>query len=106
MLKELFGVKNLEKRLFRQESQLKKVENVLRDLQERVSKIEGTHPDVNEQDKKKILRELKQPMTTTQLAKKLNKHRSWISLLLNQLEKEGRVKEVRKRGREIVYGRE
>ncbi|MBU4267174.1 MAG: hypothetical protein L6243_01740 [Candidatus Altiarchaeales archaeon] len=51
----------------------------------------------------KILELLSEPKTTDEMAATINLGRSRTSFLINKLEKEGKVKEKEKRGKEIVY---
>lgn len=88
-VKKILGISQLERR----------VEN----LEELFQKRFKTKPETIKRDERKILKILEGKMTTSQIAKKLNKSRSWISLLINKLEREGRVKEVGKKGRAILY---
>ncbi|MGM5483045.1 MAG: hypothetical protein ACQESF_06275 [Nanobdellota archaeon] len=106
MLREILGIGKLEKRLEKQGKQLKRLENVMHKFEDRLEKIENPrNPKTVAKDINDILKALKKPMTTTDLAEKLDKHRSWISLLLNRLEREGKVVEARRKGREIVYAK-
>jgi len=52
-----------------------------------------------------ILAVLKEPMTTQEVATRMGLSRSRTSVILNQLEREGKLKEVGKRGREDLYAR-
>ena len=52
---------------------------------------------------KNILRSLRKPKTTKQVAKELKISRSWASEIINSLEKEGKVFEFEKKGRTIFY---
>jgi len=92
MFRRILGISKLEKRIAR-------LEKAVSDLQKKHSPKKETIA----KDMRRILKALDKDMTTRELASLLNKHRSWISLLLNKLEREGRVIEVDKRGREIVY---
>ena len=56
-------------------------------------------------EEKQILKVLNKKMTTSEIAKKLGKSRSRISSYLNGLEKKGKVKEVGKKCREVLYAR-
>jgi len=99
MLKDILGITRLEK-------QFKRFGKRLDGIEERLSKLEEPHkprPETYTRDKNEILNNMKKPMTTTEVAEKLDKHRSWISLLINKLEREGKVYEKKRRGREIVY---
>lgn len=102
----MLGIDKLERRLKKNEEQLKRMEKFFHQLEDRVAKLENPHnPETVQKDKQKILRELKTPQTTTELAQKLNKHRTWISLLLNELQEKGMVYEKKRRGRQIVYAK-
>jgi len=95
---DILGINRLERRMSKR---LRRIEERLLVLENHRSKPETVAKDV-----KKILDALSsKDMTTSELAKELGKHRSWISLLLNRLERDGKVKEVGKKGRAIVYSR-
>ena len=51
----------------------------------------------------KILELLSEPKTTDEMAATINLSRSRTSFLINKLEKEGRVKEEERVGKEILY---
>jgi len=77
-------------------------------LEERVAALEelmDEEYETSEKFRKEILDFLSEPKTTSEIAKKLNKSRSWTSYVLNRLEKKGKVREKGMRGREILYER-
>ncbi len=92
LIKSLLGIKQLEERILNLEKEINKTKNI------KEQKLES-------EDKIKILLILKEPMTTMEIAKKLNKGRSWTSELLNRLERERKVKEIKKKGKTILYGK-
>lgn len=92
LIKSLLGIKQLEERILNLEKEINKNKNI------KEHKLES-------EDKIKILLILKEPMTTMEIAKKLNKGRSWTSELLNRLERERKVKEIKKKGKTILYGK-
>ena len=92
LIKSLLGIKQLEERILNLEKEINKTKNI------KEHKLES-------EDKIKILLILKEPMTTMEIAKKLNKGRSWTSELLNRLERERKVKEIKKKGKTILYGK-
>ncbi len=84
-LKYLLGIENLEKRILKIEEKLQNSDSE------------------NSEDTEQILEVLTRPFTTIQIAEKLKKSRSRVSSLLNELERTGKVKEVGKIKREILY---
>ncbi len=111
--KRILGISNLENRTLELEKKLAKVESNSKEvevLSVRMSKLEEglkkrskASPEVRERDKKEILKALVGQMTTRQVAKKIGKSRSWVSLLINRLEKEGKVVEAEKKGKKVLY---
>jgi biotin operon repressor len=81
---------------------IKKLEKEVDGLEKDVGKLKKADAK-GEEMKKKILGILKGEMSTKEIARKLKIGRTWISKLINQLEREGKVKESRRRGREILY---
>jgi len=90
----LLGLKRIEDRLSRMEERLGAVEELLEDEYK-----------PSEEFKKDILEFLSEPRTTAEIANRLGKSRGWTSIILNILEKKGRVKESGRRGRELLYER-
>jgi len=83
-----------------------KTDDRLSKLEERVAALEELMDEeykTSEKFRKEILGFLSEPKTTSEIAEKLNKSRSWTSYVLNRLEKTGKVKEKGMRGREILY---
>jgi len=87
----IFGSKK-DERLDRLEKRMDKVESL---LEEEYSAGRETED--------KILELLSEPKTTDEIAATINLSRSRTSFLINKLEKEGKVKEKERRGKEIVY---
>jgi len=87
----IFGSKK-DERLDRLEKRMDRVESL---LEEEYSASRETED--------KILGLLSEPKTTDEIAAAINLSRSRTSFLINKLEKEGKVKEKEKRGKEIVY---
>jgi|TARA_B100001971_G_C18235318_1_gene566720 DNA-binding transcriptional ArsR family regulator len=92
LLKSLLGIEELEKRMSNVENKIKKLEKL------HIARIE-----IIEDEGRKILGVLTKPLTTSQIAKKLGKSRSWVSSLVNKLERENKVKEAGKKGRSVLY---
>jgi len=89
-LSQMLGIEELNAKIERLEERVKALE-------------EGSQSTIN-RDKARILDILeKKPLNTVEVAQKLRRHRSWTYLLLNQLEREGKVKEDGKREGETVY---
>lgn len=82
-----------------------------RDLKERISRLETDIRKIKLSMEgvialeQRILDSLDEPRTTGELASELGRSRSWISHVLNELEKSGKVEEIGRRGREILYGK-
>jgi len=77
-------------------------------LESRVESIEvSLEPDIHrlEESEEEAFQALEGTMTTDELASKMDKSRSFTSLLLNRLERKGKVREVKWRGRELLYAR-
>ncbi|MFW6014258.1 MAG: helix-turn-helix domain-containing protein [Candidatus Nanoarchaeia archaeon] len=117
MIKELLGIRKLQRRVshlgLRLKKQEEKFEARLSDVEGKLKKLERHESnnefdevtETEERDMQWIIKQLKKkPMTTTELAEKIQKHRTWLSHLLNRLQNENKVKEFKRRGREIVYG--
>jgi len=83
------------------EKMLASVNKRLRAVEEKLS----NQTDAWQADSARILSLLSKPMTTKQLASALDKHRSWVSQIVNELERQGKVAEVGKKGRELLYGK-
>ena len=73
-------------------------------LEERIGKLEDVL-DINSQHARelKIMSILIEPMTTREIAKKLGICRSRASQILNILERQGRVQECGRRGKQLLY---
>jgi len=85
-----------------------KTDDRLGKLEERVAALEELMDEeykTSEKFRKEILDFLSEPRTTSEIAEKLDKSRSWTSYVLNRLEKTGKVREKGMRGREILYER-
>jgi len=85
-----------------------KTDDRLSELEERVAALEELMDEeykTSEKFRKEILDFLSEPKTTSEIAEKLGKSRSWTSYVLNRLEKRGKVREKGMRGREILYER-
>jgi len=106
MIKKILGIDRLERAIKRNERQLERIEDLFHQLEDRVAKIENPY-DSNkvENDKKEILKQLKKPKTTNELARGLDMHRTWVSHLINQMERKEKVYAKKRRGREIVYAK-
>jgi len=91
-IKNLLGIKKLEKRISQNEKEIKELEKI-------------TKSEQVENRKKEILQILKIPKSTMEISKKLKISRSHTSKILNQLEKMGEVFEHSKRDRTILYKR-
>ncbi len=80
----------------------------IKSLEKEIKELKSLHPSgikkLNKYEQN-VLKLLKKPMTTKEVAKKLKKSRSWTAFVLNQLEREGKVKENGKKGREVLYER-
>ena len=73
-------------------------------LEDRIKALEEGSQNTIEKDKYRILDILgKKPMNVIEVAQKLRRHRSWTYLLLNQLEREGKIKQEGKKDGEIFY---
>ena len=96
-LKRVLGVVELEKQV--------------NDLKIRMDRLDSATPEVEKGSaleitpaQKEILDVLKgNRMATETIAEKLNKSRSWVSSLINDLERDGRVKETGKEGKTVFY---
>ena len=94
-LKKILGVSALERKL-------EKLEGIVENLVEAVET--GQSPAENlSKSEKELLTVLEGRMTTDAIAEKLKKSRSWVSSLLNDLERDGKVKETGKEGKTILY---
>ena len=91
-LKSLLGIEELEKRIIKIEKKMNEFE-----------KFHSARIGIIENAEEQILKILTTPMSTSQIAKEFKKSRSWASLLLNKLEREGKAKESGKRGRSVLY---
>jgi uncharacterized membrane protein len=115
IFKRILGIWDLENRTLELEKKVakidqinKKIDNVsekMSKLEEHLKKRSKASPEVRERDKREILRALTGRMTTNQIAKKIGKSRSWVSLLINRLEREGKVVEAEKRGKKVLYSK-
>lgn len=95
-LKSLLGIDELENKL---EKRIDSIETKIKKLE----KLHLARVEVIEKEERKILNVLTKPLTTSQIAKKLGKSRSWVSSLINNLEREGKVVETKKIGKKILY---
>ena len=87
---------------------LEDVKTRIDSLESRMETIETfIEPDIQrlEESEEEVLQTLDGKMTTEELASKLGKSRSFTSLLLNRLEKKGKVREAGRSGRELLYER-
>jgi len=87
---------------------LEDVKTRLDDLESRVESMEAfLEPDIHrlEESEEEVFQALEKQMTTEEVASKLGKSRSLTSILLNRLEKKGKVREAGRRGRELLYER-
>jgi len=78
------------------------------DLESRMETIETfVEPDIKrlEESEEEVLQVLNEKMTTREMASKLQQSRSFTSLLLNRLERKGKVREAGRSGRELLYER-
>jgi len=91
---QILGLEKIHDRLDRIEFRLAKLEE-----------LEKAEVEPLELGEEKVLQLLKEPLTTEEVASRLKKSRGWASLLLNRLERKGRVKESEKKGRELLYVR-
>ena len=89
ILDGLVGIKELEKRVT--------------EIERRLDRLEERHLTEADKDKERVLELLDDPKTTNELAKILGKKRSWVSKILNELERENRVKELGKKDRKDLY---
>ena len=83
-----------------------KTDDRLSNLEERVAALEELMDEeykTSEKFREEIMDFLSEPRTTSEIASKLNKSRSWTSYVLNGLEKKDKVREKGMRGREILY---
>jgi len=88
----LFGSKKTDERLDLLERRMGRVESLLEEEYASAKETEKT-----------ILDLLREPKTTDEVAAAINLSRSRTSFLINKLEKEGKVKETEKTGKEIPY---
>lgn len=95
IIKRLLGVEEVLERLERVEARVEELESKVGSL----TKIKVV--DI----RTKILDALDKPKSTSELASMLKKSRTYVSMIINELEAEGVVKEVGRRGRAILYGR-
>lgn len=109
MLRQILGIDKIERRLARLELRLDrlegsdKIDNIYRRLEALEKK--KLRPETLSRYKKMVLDTMKGSVTTSQIAERLNWSRSWASTILNRLEKEGKVRESGKKGRELLYER-
>lgn len=78
------------------------------ELESRIAVLESVvSPDVDklEQRESMVLDVLTEPMSTEEVASAVYKSRSWASLVLNRLERNGKVREAGRRGRQLLYER-
>jgi len=125
-LRKILGIEQIEREILKLKKSLvsKELNKKISQLERRISNLEirdaklhdsvsnlivlskkkfKTKPETIKLEEREILKALKGRMTTSQIAKKLGKSRSWISLLLNKLEREGKVKEAGKKGKAVLY---
>jgi len=87
---------------------LEEMRTRMENLESRMESIETfIEPDIHrlEESEEEVFQALEKQMTTEEVASKLGKSRSMASLILNRLEKKGRVIETGRKGREILYKR-
>ncbi|MBU4266603.1 MAG: hypothetical protein L6243_05925 [Candidatus Altiarchaeales archaeon] len=87
---------------------LSEIRDRLKRVEERLDSLESfVKPEIEhlEKGEDKILAVLDKAKTTKEVASALGMSRSWTSMVLNLLEKKGRVREKEMRGREILYER-
>jgi len=91
---DILGLNEIRERLKRVEERLDNMENFIK-------------PEIEylEKGEKKVLAVLDEAKTTKEVASALEMSRSWTSMVLNLLEKKGKVREKGMRGREILYER-
>lgn len=96
LLDGILGIKDVKKRVDRIDKRLENVEKLIAEEYEPL-----------EEFKVSILECLSdyEPKTTEEMASELKKSRSRVSYVLNQMEKEGSVKEAERRGKELLYVR-
>lgn len=88
---------------------LEEMRTRMENLESRMESIETfLEPDIHrlEESEQEVFQALEKQMTTEEVASKLGKSRSLASLLLNRLERKGRVREAGWRGKELLYERE
>ena len=94
LLGDILGLNDIRERLKRVEERLDTLENFIK-------------PEIEylEKGEEKVLAVLDKAKTTKEVASALEMSRSWTSMVLNLLEKKGKVREKEMRGREILYER-
>ncbi|MBU4202169.1 MAG: hypothetical protein KKE96_04670 [Candidatus Altiarchaeota archaeon] len=94
LLGDILGLNEIRDRLKRVEERLDNMENFVK-------------PEIEylEKGEEKVLAVLDKAKTTKEVASALGMSRSWTSMVLNLLEKKGKVREKDMRGREILYER-
>jgi len=107
------SISRLNKRVTNLEKSSNKIHQLTRKsavLEKRIIRLEKlskrrfkTKVETIKENEREVLGVLKGKMTTTEIAKKLKASRTWVSLLLNKLEREKKVKEVGKKGRSVLY---
>jgi len=91
---DILGLNEIRERLKRVEERLDGLENFI--------KLEIEYL---EKGGERVLAALDKAKTTQEVASALGMSRSWTSMVLNLLEKKGKVREKEVRGREILYER-
>jgi len=84
---------------------IRKLEERVTKLERRVDILEKACLPKSERNKLQVIELLDEPKTTDEVAKMLGITRSWASKILNELEREGRVKELGKREKKDLYVR-
>ena len=92
IIKKWLGISSLEKRISHDEKEIDNLKKI-------------TEVETIKNYEKIILKILKKPMSTIEIAKELKISRSYTSQILNRLEKKGKVYEFSKKGRKILYKR-
>lgn len=77
----------------------------IRELEYRTIALESLHENEARVDEEKILEFLVNPATITEISEKIDRHRAWVSLVLNRLKKRGVVKETGKAHEELRFVR-
>ncbi len=93
-LLDIFGLEKIKTRLDKLEKRVANIESL---LEEEYTPTQETEDE--------ILSLLQKPKTTDEIASLIKLSRSRTSFIINKLEKEGKAREVGKKGREILYKR-